>query len=359
MIRASVLAVAMAVIATPLCAQSTPGALDLRVGKLEKEMKAVQRTVFPSGVPIQPDLSAPAAPAAAAGAPASAPLADLTTRVDTLEKSLSALTGASEQSSYRIKQLEDALAKVQARLAALDGTAATQGPTASPASAAQGPTASPASAAPAAPGPTPASTSATTPASMPATGTAPAVALASPSPSPAPRPAPPAATRPAAASVVKAATPVVAKPDAARKAAVAAVEIPATGDAVEDDYTYGFRLYTAKLYPEAQAKLKEFTAKYPPTNKRWSYAQNLLGRAYYDEGKPALASVAFYDNYQKAPRGERAADSLTWLGQALIRLKKPSDACKVFDELADVYADKLTADQKARAAKGRADAKCP
>ena len=108
----------------------------------------------------------------------------------------------------------------------------------------------------------------------------------------------------------------------------------------------------------AQAKLKEFTAKYPATAKRWSYAQNLLGRAYLDEGKPALASVAFYDNYQKAPRGERAADSLTWLGQALVRLKKPADACKVFVELSDVYAAKLTADQKARAAKGRADAKC-
>jgi hypothetical protein len=30
----------------------------------------------------------------------------------------------------------------------------------------------------------------------------------------------------------------------------------------------------------------------------------------------------------------------------------------VFDELNDVYGTKLTADQKARAAKGRADAKC-
>ena len=152
--------------------------------------------------------------------------------------------------------------------------------------------------------------------------------------------------------------PTPAKADPARKAAVAEIEIPSTGDAVEDDYTYGFRLYTAKFYPEAQTKLKEFTAKHAATHKRWSYAQNLLGRAYLDEGKPALASVAFYDNYQKAPRGERAADSLTWLGQALVRLKKPADACKVFDELNDVYAAKLTPDQKARAAKGRADAKC-
>ena len=332
MIRVTGIAFVLAAAATPLGAQSTPGTLDLRVGKLEKEMKAVQRTVFPSGAPVQPDLSAATTPAVSAGTTASAPLADLTTRVDTLEKSLSALTGTGEQNSYRIRQLEEALAKVQARLAALDGSAAVPSTT--------GPLAVPA------PG-------------RPATGAATA-ATSGPEAveAPTPRTAAPTIAKATTTPVVKVASAAVAKPDPARKAAIAAVEIPATGDAVEDDYTYGFRLYTAKLYPEAQAKIKEFAAKYPPTNKRWSYAQNLLGRAYYDEGKPALASVAFYDNYQKAPRGERAADSLTWLGQALVKLKKPSDACKVFDELNDVYGARLTADQKARAAKGRADAKC-
>jgi len=319
---ATVLAVLLASAATPLVAQTTAGTLDLRVGKLEKEMKAVQRTVFPQGAPVQPDLAATPTVTTPAGTPASAPLSDLTTRVDALEKSLSALTGTSEQNGYRVKQLEDALAKIQARLATLEGGGAT--------APGDSPTPAPASGGPA----TVAVPIATTP--KPVTSV--------------PKPAGPVTTKPASTPAVKA--------DPARKAALAAIEIPSTGDAVEDDYTYGFRLYTAKLYPEAQAKLKEFTAKYPATNKRWSYAQNLLGRAYFDEGKPALASVAFYDNYQKAPRGERAADSLTWLGQALVKLKKPADACKVFDELNDVYAAKLTADQKARAAKGRADAKC-
>jgi TolA-binding protein len=322
MIRAaSVLALLFAGTALPLAAQTTSGQLDLRVGKLEKEMKAVQRTVFPQGTPVQPDLSATPTAAAPAGNPASAPLSDLTTRVDTLEKSLSALTGTSEQNGYRIKQLEEALAKVQARLTALEG-----GGTAAPA-------------------PTTAIAKPVTPAPalVPAAATTPKPATA--------------VTKPAAPTTKPATTP-TAKSDPARKALVAAVESPSTGDAEEDAYSYGFRLYTAKLYPEAQAKLKEFTGKYPATTRRWSYAQNLLGRAYLDEGKPALASVAFYDNYQKAPRGERAADSLTWLGQALIKLKKTADACKVFDELNDVYATKLTADQKARAAKGRADAKC-
>jgi TolA-binding protein len=277
--------------------------IDLRVGKLEKEMKAVQRTVFPQGVPVQPE-SGIAVPGTAAGSPATAPIADLTSRIDALEKSLASLTGQVEQAVFRNKQQDDAIKRIEAQLA----------PAATP---------EPAAVAPAAITPKPATTAVT-------------------------RPTTPATTKP----------PVVAtKPDAARKAQIAAVEIPATGDAPEDAYSYGFRLYSAKLYPEAQTKLKEFVAKYP-SHRRASYAQNLLGRSYYDEGKPALASVAFYDNYQKMPKGERAPESLYWLGQALTKLKKLPDACKVYAELDEVYGARLGADLKAKATKGRADAKC-
>ena len=277
--------------------------IDLRVGKLEKEMKAVQRTVFPQGVPVQPE-SGISVPGTAAGNPATAPIADLTARVDALEKGLASLTGQIEQAQFRNRQQDDAIKRIEARLA--------------PEVVAE-PAAAPASILP-----------------KPAVSTA------------IPKPATPLAAKP----------PVVAtKPDAARKAAISAVEIPATGDAPEDAYSYGFRLYTAKFYPEAQTKLKEFVAKYP-THRRASYAQNLLGRAYYDEGKPALASVAFYDNYQKMPKGERAPESLYWLGQALIKLKKLPDACKVYVEMDEVYGSKLSADLTAKAKKGRADAKC-
>ena len=274
-------------------AMAQSAGIDLRVGKLEKEMKAVQRTVFPQGVPVQPESGAPV-PATAAGSPATAPIADLTARIDALEKGLAALTGQIEQAGYRNGQQDEAIKRIEAQLATLN--------------------------------------SATESAVAPPTAIKP----------------PPTASKP----------PVVAtKPDAARKVMIASVEVPATGDAAEDAYSYGFRLYTAKLYPEAQTKLKEFVAKYP-AHRRYSYAQNLLGRAYYDEGKPALASVAFYDNYQKMPKGERAPESLYWLGQALTKLKKTTDACKVYDELQDVYGARLAPDLKAKATKGRADAKC-
>ena len=79
----------------------------------------------------------------------------------------------------------------------------------------------------------------------------------------------------------------------------------------------GYRLWEAKRYSEAVTTLRGVVTKYP-NHKRASFAQNLLGRAYLDDGKPAAAAEAFYANYQKMPRGERAPDSLYYLGQALV-----------------------------------------
>jgi TolA-binding protein len=293
----------------------------LRVDKLEKEMRAVQRKVFPNGVPVTSEIGSPAA--TDAGPASSGPMADMTARVDALEAQLKTLTGQVETDGNRIKKLEDAVKAMRAdydkRLAPLEGGVG-GGESDSP----------------------------------PKTVTkAPTPLVATPKPVPAPPKPKPALVAPTPAPTKT--TPL--KADPARKSAIAAVELPSTGDSAEDAYTYGFRLWTAKLYPEAQVKLKEFVTKYPK-HKRTSYAQNLLGRAYLDEGKPALASVAFYDNYTKNPKGDRASESLYFLGVALTKLKKMPDACKVYDEFGDVYGASASSDLKAKVARGRADAKC-
>lgn len=315
------IALLSAVATAPLAAQDA--SVDLRVGKLEKEMKAVQRKVFPGGVPVQPEIG-PLDTGDAGAAPASTPLNDLTSRVDALEAQLKMLTGQAEMDGNRLKKLEDAFKAYQsatdARLKVLEPAVPEIAPTVS-----------------------------APPAAKPV-----ALVPAAATEAPKPAAAKPKVDAPAPATA-KATTP--AKNDPKRKALVDAVELPSTGDAAEDAYTYGFRLWTAKLYPEAQVKLKEFAAKYPK-HKRASYAQNLLGRAYLDEGKPALASVAFYDNYTKNPKGERASESLYFLGVALTRLKKLPDACKVFDEFKDVYGASATADLKSRVAKARSEASC-
>ena len=145
--------------------------------------------------------------------------------------------------------------------------------------------------------------------------------------------------------------------DPARAQKIAALERPATDDPAEDAYLYGYRLWQGQFYPEAQVQLKKVVATYPK-HKRASFAQNLLGRAYLDEGKPSLASIAFYDNYKKMPDGERAPDSLYYLAQSLMKLGKPADACKVYGELGDVYGARISTTMKADITRGRTEAKC-
>lgn len=305
-----------ALLGGPAWAQS---GIEPRVDKLEREMRAVQRKVFPngSGALVEPDIR-PTPQQSVPGTPASDPTADLSQRITALEGGLSQLTGQVEQAENRLRQAEEQFAAYRkatdARLTALERAGA-PAPTDEPSAVGGGdePTT------PRANGngtlQLPGSASATRPTTSPATG------------------------------------------GAARATQVRAVAKPRSGDAAEDGYIYGYRLWEAKLYPEAETALKDVVAKHP-THRRWSYAQNLLGRAYLDDGKPSLASIAFYDNYKKMPEGERAPDSLFYLAQALVKLGKPADACKVWGELTGSYPDRLTAGMKADIATGRSAAKC-
>lgn len=301
---------AVMILPTAAIAQSN---VEGRVGKLESEMRAVQRKVFPNGAGgyVQPEITAPQTQAQAPGVPASSALSDLTSRVTSLEEQMAGLTGQIEQNGYRTRQLQDQFdaykRATEARLKALESGPAPIAPAGQSA---------------------PLDTSA-----------APATTSGSTRPT----------KTPAAPSVVTG--------DTATATPAAAVGKPSTGDAAEDAYLYGYRLWQAKRYPEAEAALKKMVADYPKS-RRASFAQNLLGRTYLDSGKPSLASMAFYENYKKFPDGERAPDSLLYLGQALTKLNKPADACKVYDELSDVYGAKLSGAMKAQIASGRSAAKC-
>jgi TolA-binding protein len=133
---------------------------------------------------------------------------------------------------------------------------------------------------------------------------------------------------------------------------------PSSGDtAAEEAYNAGFRLWEAKRYTDAQQALEAVAKRYPGS--KWaSWASNLAGRAYLDAGKPATAAKTFLANYQGNPRGERAADSLFFLGQSLVALDKPADACKAYDELQDVYGASMRDWLKQRLPAARTQAKC-
>lgn len=304
--------------------QSIPG----RVDKLEHEMRAVQRKVFPGANPdyFEPQIAPQAAPPPDVGSPASSAVSDLSQRVSALEQQVQQLTNQTEENNHRLGVLEQNYQKMKGdtdyRLNALEGHGAPppQGGDAG------------------APPPMPATVSSSDPNAPPPFGPrgrkpvmgTPAPTMADESASEAPPPA-----------AGPAATPTLAK----------------TGDPAEDQYMLGYTLWTQKRYADAETQLKAVVAKYPK-HRRASYAQNLLGRAYMDDGQLSEAAKAFYASYKQFPRGERAPDSLYYLGQSLQQLKKNADACQAYGEFNDVYGATAAPALKARVKQAQADAKC-
>lgn len=299
-VRSALLILAALPITWSSIAPAQQKTVENRVDRLEQEMRAVQRKVFPNGQVVSPEVGpAASVPGTPAGAPATSPVADLTARVSAIEAQLAQLTGQVEENGNRVAKLEAALAKLTA------------------------------------PPPMPAISAA------PATGSP--VPLASGASAVATRPQPAAAR--GGPSVV------------ARNEQVAAVERPTTNNPALDGYTYGYRLWSAKFYPEAQAQLLDTLEKYgkDPVASR---TQNLLGRAYLDDGKPVTAAKTLYENYRLRPKGDRAAESLAWTAEALLKANDGTRACAAYDELADVFGANMPASVRDMMVKGRVRAKC-
>ena len=277
--------VLLAGVAAPAAAQRSDS-VERRVERLEQEMRAVQRRVFPGGRAqfVEPEIRPPEQDRGPGTAAASGDaLASLVARVDALETQLRTLTNQSEENGFRLRQLEAQMARlhgdIEARVTRLEQAAAP--PPAEPVRAAADP------------------------------------------------PADEAAARPAAASA---------------------------GDSAEEAYNAGYRLWNAGRYAEAQQALEAAAAAHP--NSRWaSWARNLQGRAYLDDDKPATAARIFLENYRANPRGERAADSLYFLGIALTRLNRRPEACRVFDELEQEYPN-MREFLRTRLPQARSDARC-
>lgn len=287
---AAVSAMALVLIgsAAPALAQDTLA--EARIRRMEAEIRALQRQVFPGGDGkfFTPEITrAPTTGTPAPGQPATTPITDLLSRMETVEAQLARLTAQIEQNGNRITQLEARLGPVAA-VPADAGTATTT-----------------------------TTTTTTTP-----TTPAPTANLSAMT---------------GGASAPKPVTPAVATPSSQRVAAVRAIEKPQTSDPADDEYNYGFRLWEAKFYPEAQQQLKLYLEKYP-RHSRASYARNLLGRAYLDEGKPREAATWFLQNFQADKQGGRAADSLLYLAATMKQLNDNNRTCIALAEFRETYA---------------------
>ncbi len=286
----------------PVHAQSDS---DLRLKKVEAEVRALQRKVFPEGAgrTFEPEITGAQTPAQTVGAPSTSAITDILARLDAIEKQIQQLTAGHEENTNALRLLQD-------RVKLLESGAAPVLPTSG-------------GLAPATPSPGANITSASVP-------------------------------RPAATSST---TPGPSGPTAARLAAVQAIEKPSTGDAGADDYAYGYRLWDAKLYPEAAQQLALFVEKYP-SHPQISFGRNLLGRAYLDSGKPRDAAPWFLKNYQADKNGARAGDSLLYLGEAMIALKDTKRACIALAEFADTYPALAAGRLKSQFDSSRSKAQC-
>ena len=290
-----VLVCAAMVATTPIPAIAQDNA-EARLRRAEAEIRALQRAVFPGGDGrfFEPQISADApANRPANNAPSTTAVTDILARLDALELQLQRLTARAEENSNAISTLGE-------RVEALEtaGPPATNGPMAGTV------------------------TSGAPDANIAAMGGQPAGA-ATPTPTPSSASTPPPAE--------------AAGPSPERLAAVQQITKPQTGDAGDDEYSYGFRLWDAGFYPEARQQLASFVEQYPG-HYRLTFGRNLLGRAFLDDGMPEEAARWFLRNYQADRTAARAPDSLLFLAESMIAMGDTRRACIALAEFGETYA---------------------
>lgn len=293
--RCAAAALALSVVATsPVPALAQEEVTDVRVRKIESEIRALQRKVFPGGDArfFEPEISTAQPQNPAAPTQSTTAVTDILARLDAIEAQLQRLTAAGEENRNAVALLEE-------RVAALEAGATPAEPEAPSAAPAQEPAKE-----------------------LPATDTNLAAMTGGKS-------KPSAELPPAATAVPKG-------PSEERLAGVQAITKPQSEDPGDDEYTYGFRLWDAKYYPEAEQQLRLFVEKYPD-HWRATYGRNLLGRAYLDDGKAREAAPWFLRNYQVDKQAARAGDSLLYLAETMIALEDTNRACIALAEFGETY----------------------
>ena len=311
----------LALVAGPVPIMAQDNGTEGRLRKVESEVRALQRKVFPGadGRYFEPEITTQATtPPSVSTAPSTTPLTDVLARLDALERQMRTLTAQTEVNQNAAATLSERVEALEAANRA--AAAVTPIPTGGESAAASLETNG------SRPPATPAST--TTAASIPAsTGNATPVAAAA------------------------------AGPTAQRIAAVQAIAKPSTNDAADDEYVYGYRLYEAGFYPEAQQQLTLFVNA-NPRHRRATFGRNLLGRAFLADNKPRDAAAWFLNNYQADKTAARAGDSLLGLAQAMIVLKDTERACIALAEFGDTFQALATGRLKADYERARAQVRC-
>jgi TolA-binding protein len=268
---------------------------EARIRKIEAEIRALQRKVFPGGDArfFEPEISAAETTRATTNAPSTTAVTDILVRLDAIEAQLQRLTARSEENDNAIMQLE-------ARIAAIEEARQQAATAAEPD---------------------------TEEASEPSAAEANLAAMTGGASS---------GSSEEAAPAEAVAEEEVSGPSDDRLAAVQAIEKPQSDNPGTDEYTYGFRLWNAGFFPEARQQLGIYLEGYPE-HELISYGRNLLGRAYLDEGMAEEAARWFLRNYQADKQGRRAGDSLLYLAESMMALGDTNRACIALAEFGETY----------------------
>lgn len=287
-------------VTAPVPALAQDNVSEARLRKIEAEIRALQRNVFPGGderyfePQIQPEDAA--APTTRSG-PSTTAVTDILARLDAIELQLQRLTAVTEENSNSISLLSTRLADLEASQSASLALTSPEAPD-------QIDQPSPASEEPEAEEPRAMQSNLAAMGADQETSSENASAPVGPSPE--------------------------------RLAAVQEITKPQTDDAGDDEYSYGYRLWNAGFYPEARQQLSGFLDQYSD-HWRVTYGRNLLGRAYLDDGKPEEAARWFLRNYQADRDAARAPDSLLFLAESMIELEDTRRACIALAEFGETY----------------------
>jgi TolA-binding protein len=305
-ITAAAVLTAIALVPASALAQRQPPTPEQRLERLERQVNQVQRQVFPRG--------RPADTAGYSDEPAAtqSSVATLDQGLYALVRQLADILRHSEENGHTLQGLQADIARARSEQEQRLATLEQRMNDAAAAAAATAP----------AEQPVPQTTSSSKPA-----------------------PAKPAAAKPKP------------QPAAADAAPEGGPETAESADPGEDAYSSGFHLWEDGQYDAAISSLRAFTSAYPK-HRRVSFANNLIGRALLDKGDARSAAEALLANYRNDPKGERAPDSLYYLGQALMQLGQPGQACKAYQELDAVYGSKVRADLKPLVQDAESKAQC-
>ena len=286
----------LGLLVTPAAAQRvrTP---EQRLDRLERQIGQVQRQVFPKGAPAD-TAGFSDEPAATATS-----VRTLDDRLNSLERQLSDILRQSEENGHRVSTMETELARLRAdndqRLQSLEkagagAEAATETASADP---------------------------------------------ANDGPPPAPRPK------------------IEAASSSAKVPMIPTTNVAPASDPAEAAYDEGYQLWRSGKFDQAITSLRAMASSFPG-HRRVSWANNLAGRALLDKGQPRAAAEALLANYRSNKKGERAADSLFYLGQSLMKLGQAGQACKAYAELEEVYGASLRAELKRLLPPAKSEAGC-